>query len=83
MSQEEIPIINAEIYIYQQPGWEEECAKVAYSFHKFGILKFKDPRVEEQANNEYIDMVEKYFDHVSKKYYAGEEVKDIRPELCY
>jgi hypothetical protein len=26
-------------------GWEEECKNVAMSFHKFGILKFKDPRV--------------------------------------
>jgi len=28
-------------------------------------------------------MVEKYFENISKKYYAGEQLKDIRPELCY
>jgi len=28
-------------------------------------------------------MVEKYFDETSKKYYAGEKIADIRPELCY
>ena len=28
-------------------------------------------------------MVEHYFDHVSKKFYSGEELEDVRPELCY
>ena len=28
-------------------------------------------------------MVEKYFDQESKKYYAGEKLDDVRPELCY
>jgi hypothetical protein len=32
-------------------------------------LKFKDPRVNEKDNEDYIDMAEKYFDNVSKKYY--------------
>ena len=70
-------------YLNKQEGWEEECKKVAYSFHKFGILIFKDPRVNEQDNDNYIDLVEKYFDQVSKKFYAGETLKDCRPELCY
>lgn len=83
MSHEEIPIIDAEKYLNKLEGWEEECNKVALSFHKFGILKFKDPRVNEKDNEDYIDMVEKYFDSVSKKYYAGESLKDCRPDLCY
>jgi hypothetical protein len=43
----------------------------------------KDPRVDHKDNSDYIDMVEKYFESVGKKYYAGEKIKDIRPELCY
>ena len=58
---EEIPIIDAQLYMEKGEGWEDECAKVAYSFHKFGIIKLKDPRVDEKANDDYIDMVEKYF----------------------
>lgn len=80
---DDIPIINAELYLEKGEGWEEECKKVAYSFHKFGILKFKDPRVDEESNNTYIDMVERYFDSISKKFYAGENIEDFRPELCY
>uniref|UniRef100_A0A7S3CMU6 Clavaminate synthase-like protein n=1 Tax=Strombidium rassoulzadegani TaxID=1082188 RepID=A0A7S3CMU6_9SPIT len=83
MSAEEIPVIDAEAYIEKREGWEEECKKVAYSFHKFGILKFKDPRVKMEDNSQYIDLVERYFDWVSKKYYAGEEIRDSRPDLCY
>lgn len=35
------------------------------------------------ANDKYVDLVERYFDNVSKKYYAGEELKDCRPDLFY
>jgi|TARA_B110000305_G_C19329846_1_gene583397 isopenicillin N synthase-like dioxygenase len=76
-------VIDAQLYIEQKEGWEDECKKVAYSFHKFGICKFKDPRVNSTDNDQYIDLVEKYFDHTSKKFYAGEELKDSRPDLCY
>ena len=65
-------MIDAQLYIEQKEGWEDECKKVAYSFHKFGICKFKDPRVNSTDNDQYIDLVEKYFDHTSKKFYAGE-----------
>ena len=80
---EEIPIIDAKLYMNQEQGWEDECKKVAYSFHKFGIVKFRDPRVKEQDNDDYINMVEKYFDEVSQKFYRGEELKDVRADLCY
>jgi len=83
MTDQDIPIIDAQLYLDQGEGWEEECKKVAYSFHKFGILKFKDQRVTFKENSDYLDMLEKYFDSVSKKYYAGETLKDAKPELCY
>jgi hypothetical protein len=28
-------------------------------------------------------LIENYFDQTSKKYYAGEELVDSRPDLCY
>lgn len=83
MQQEEIPIIDAVKYIYKQEGWQEECEKVANSFHKFGICKMKDPRVTFKDNSDYIGMVEEYFDQVSKRYYAGEEMPDCKPEYFY
>lgn len=46
-------------------------------------MKFRDPRVDEKSNEDYIDMVEKYFKTISEKFYAGETLEDVRPELCY
>lgn len=43
-----------------------ECQKVAESLHKYGILLFKDPRAKETENEEYIDLMENYFDTASK-----------------
>lgn len=42
---EEIPVIDALMYMDKLEGWEEECQKVAFSFHKWGIVKLRDPRV--------------------------------------
>lgn len=39
-----------------------ECQKVAECFHKFGILLVRDPRVDFQDNDNYIDMMEDYFE---------------------
>ena len=39
-----------------------ECQKVAECFHKFGILLIKDPRVDFEDNENYIDMMEDYFE---------------------
>ena len=78
---EEIPVVDAQIYMNKDQGWEDECKKTAYSFHKFGIVKFRDPRVVESDNDFYLNMVEKYFKEISEKYYAGEELKDVRAEI--
>ena len=56
---------------------------MAQSFHKFGICIVRDPRVRHEQNEEYIDMVESYFEKVGEAYYAGHELKDCRPELSY
>ena len=68
----EIPIIDGKLFMEKGSGWEEECKKVAMCFHKYGIVKMKDPRVTFEDNDIFIDMVEKYFEDVSKRYYAGE-----------
>ena len=43
----EPPIIDMQAFFDKEnnPNWEEECQKVAYSFHKFGICVVRDPRV--------------------------------------
>lgn len=80
----EVPIIDFEAFFEKKEGqWELECRKVAQSFHKFGICIVRDPRVRHEQNEEYIDMVESYFEKVGEAFYAGHELKDCRPELSY
>ena len=80
---EDPPIIDLKVYLDKEPGWEIECKKVIESFHHYGICIVKDPRVSHEVNEEYIDMVERYFEGVSEKYYRGEELVDMRSELSY
>ena len=51
--------------------------------HKFGILLVKDPRVDDQQNDTYLDMVENYFEMQGERFYAGKELVDCHPELSY
>lgn len=80
---QEVPIIDFSCYFEKREGWEVECAKVADSLHRFGVLVVRDPRVNHNDNEQYIDMVEKYFENVGEAYYRGEELPDCRPELSF
>ena len=55
---EEPPVIDLQKFFERSDGWQKECDKVAASLHKFGILIVRDPRVNQQMNEDYIDMVE-------------------------
>ena len=40
--------------------------QVAETLKKFGILYIKDSRVKEQYNQDFLDMLEQYFEQISK-----------------
>jgi len=60
-----------------------ECKKVAHCLHKYGILIWRDPRVNEKDNEDYLDMMEKYFESASRKYYNGDNLEDCKPEFNF
>jgi isopenicillin N synthase-like dioxygenase len=60
---------NADAYI-------QECVKVAEAFHKYGIVLVKDPRVIEDDNNTFLNMMEGYFE-------GSDGTRDARPEYHY
>lgn len=69
---EDVPIIDIESFLTEDPEkLMAECKKVAECLHKYGILIVKDPRVNHQDNEEYIDMMEKYFEEEGRKFYEG------------
>ena len=84
---EDPPIIDMSLFLDRRPDANadiiEECRKVALSFHKFGICIVKDPRVNHEENDAYLDMMETYFEQVSQDFYAGRELADSRPELSF
>jgi hypothetical protein len=48
---DEVPVIDVLAYMTKEKGkWQQECEKVAYSLHKYGIIVFKDPRFSENEN---------------------------------
>ena len=84
----DLPIIDVEAFLNCEDKALSEAAKlesmkVAQCLHKYGICMIRDPRVNEQDNEEYIDMMEQYFEQVGNKHYSGEKVPDIKPECMY
>ena len=63
-------MIDVLVYLERLPGWEIECKKVAHCLHEYGILVFKDPRAQEQENEDYINLMERYFKQASDRYYS-------------
>lgn len=58
----------------------QDCKEVAEALHTYGCLIIKDPRVNVEQNNKFLDMFEQFFDRRSKDFYAGRPVADIFPE---
>jgi len=89
----EMPIIDLDVYLRaSQKGNNPsdfsdqvnlECQRVAECLHKYGILLIRDPRVDMEKNEEYIDLMEEYFERTGEKFYNGEEVDDIKAEWMY
>ena len=85
----EMPVIDLDLYL--KMSMEEnlsedalnECKKVAECFHRFGIILIKDPRVDMQDNEEYIDLMERYFADIGERFYKDEPISDIKPEHHY
>jgi isopenicillin N synthase-like dioxygenase len=77
------PVIDIAAFINGTVDKQAECEKVAESLRKYGILILKDPRINEHDNEEYIEMMEKYFETRGEMFYAGEELKESRPDIHY
>lgn len=84
-SQSKVPIIDVGNFL-QNPDSSSNlsaCKEIASSFHKYGALIIKDPRVKKEYNEEFLDMMEKYFYSRAQKYYKGQPVEDIFPQYGY
>ncbi|RKP09880.1 hypothetical protein THASP1DRAFT_28339 [Thamnocephalis sphaerospora] len=77
---EDLPVIDLSVY-FQDPTSDAavaECRKAAEALREYGALVVRDPRVTEQDNQCFLDMVEDYFGQPEEQ-----KLKDVRPELGY
>ena len=63
-----LPVVDAGLMLSKSPKAVEECRKAVDVLHKTGLICFKDPRINEQENEEFIDMMERYFESRSDFY---------------
>jgi isopenicillin N synthase-like dioxygenase len=72
------PVIDLAGYLHQQGDFAAQCKEIAHLLHEFGILIVKDPRVDDQLNTNFLDMMEQYYEQPV-------EVRqlDARPEVHY
>lgn len=70
----EVPTVN--ILDCCHPDYPEECKKAAIALHMYGAVIIKDPTVERQDNDDFLDTMERYFENSDGK-------QDARPEYHY
>eukprot|EP00603_Paraphysomonas_imperforata_P005917 CAMPEP_0114427108 /NCGR_PEP_ID=MMETSP0103-20121206/8164_1 /TAXON_ID=37642 ORGANISM="Paraphysomonas imperforata, Strain PA2" /NCGR_SAMPLE_ID=MMETSP0103 /ASSEMBLY_ACC=CAM_ASM_000201 /LENGTH=378 /DNA_ID=CAMNT_0001596131 /DNA_START=64 /DNA_END=1200 /DNA_ORIENTATION=+ len=74
-----LPKVDLGLYFDQTNNKEaflKECEKLAEVLHLYGAAAVKDPRVDENYNDVFLDMMERYFALSDGK-------RDARPEVYY
>ena len=59
------------------------CSQVVEGFRKHGLIILRDPRVDEEKNKRFIDLMARYFESRSKQFYRGEALADSFPQFGY
>ncbi len=78
-----VPVVDIQPFLTEGGNYMQDCKTVAETLHKYGCLIIKDPRVNVQQNNRFLDMFETFFDRRSKEFYAGRPVPDVFPEFHF
>ncbi|CAG8592670.1 2136_t:CDS:2 [Acaulospora colombiana] len=75
-----LPVIDLELFLNEKnnPLTIKECQKAADALRNYGALLVKDPRVTEEDNSRFLDLMEDYFAQPLEV-----KLKDTRPELGY
>ncbi|CAE7757327.1 unnamed protein product [Symbiodinium microadriaticum] len=59
-----LPVIDINVFMNKEKNpelFKQECAKLADALHKYGCAVVRDPRVDYDFNNTFLDMMERYF----------------------
>lgn len=72
------PVIDLAQYLNQTGNWQAQCDDIAQMLREFGMLIVKDPRVDNQLNANFLDMMEQYYEQAEE---ARQD--DARPDVHY
>lgn len=80
----DLPVLDLDVHLrrHETPQLAAEAAieasRAAEALHKYGVVIVRDPRASEGENDQFLDMLEKYFE-------LPEETKlvDVRKEYFY
>lgn len=78
----DITVVDTSSMLNGKPN-AEQCKKVVEGFYKHGVIAIKDPRVDESKNQEFLELMTRYFKMQGDRYYRGEKLADARPEVGY
>ena len=79
----QLPVIDAAALLSKSPRMVDECRKAVDCMHKTGVMVLRDPRVDDRENEEFLDMMERYYAQSSQKYYQDGLLPDARPSAGY
>ncbi len=78
-----LPAIDLSQYIHQRGDFKKECEKVADSLRKYGCCIVKDHYFTETENDQFMDLMEKYFNDRAIKAERNANLEDFFPEHGY
>jgi isopenicillin N synthase-like dioxygenase len=79
-----VSVVETANFLKRSGDYKEDCKKVAKSFEETGCLVIRDPRVNQSHNDEFLNMMETYFEGRSKLYYGGQKnLEDFYPQYGY
>jgi isopenicillin N synthase-like dioxygenase len=72
-----LPLVDLSTFLSGHDA-SSECRNVSRAFEEYGALFIRDPRVSQSENEDFLDLLERYFDR-------PEQIKrrDSHPELMY
>jgi len=75
---ESYPTVDLTAFLKDPASCPDDIALIGRLLHEYGFLIVKDPRVPFEANEEFLDQLEKYYDQPEEL-----RVADVRKELHY
>jgi isopenicillin N synthase-like dioxygenase len=75
---DKVAVVDLSNFLKDDTSASTECKEVVRSFYETGILIIKDPRLDYNENEVFIDMMERYYAQPDEV-----KAKDARPDLAF